>query len=130
MSEFHHEISRANLEPRVRSHDSNLDTQARALFDTNNLPHYNKEALENAARTGAINVDDLTKLRNLLAQRNHIRKTGELPPEIRNSLEHQLETAREVLGKENVYGPDQINHVFNVDLKPQDIPPIPFSTED
>src|SRR3989338_41787 len=79
-------ISRADLEPRIRDHDSNLDTQARALFDKNNLPHYNKEALENAARTGAINVDDLTKLRNLLAQRNHIRLTGELPLEAQEAM--------------------------------------------
>ena len=130
MPEFRSDISRADLEPRIRDYDSNLDTQARALFDKNNLPHYNQSALDQSARTGAINLSDLIKLRNLLAKRNNIRKTGELPPQIRNSLEHQLETAREVLGKENVYGPDQINHVFNVDLDPQDIPPIPYSTED
>src|SRR3989338_4104966 len=65
--ESHHptdlHIFRSDLEPHVRTHDSNLDAQARALFDKNNLPHYNQEALEEAARTGAINLSDLTKLR-------------------------------------------------------------------
>ena len=130
MSEFHSDISRDRLEPRVRSYDDNLDAQARALFDKNSLPHYNQGSLEHAARTRAISLADLTHLRNLLAQRNHIRKTGELPPESTSNVEAQLETARELLGTENVYGPEQVNHVFNVDLAPQDLPPIPYSPED
>ena len=62
-----------------------------------------------------------------MKQRDHIRRTGELPREAKSDIEAQLETAREILGDENVYGPEQIAKVWHVDLDPQDIPPIPFS---
>jgi hypothetical protein len=41
-----------------------------------------------------------------------------------------IERAVEILGRENVHGPEDVELALGIKLKPEDIPPIPFTSED
>ncbi len=49
---------------------------------------------------------------------------------LRNQLGTRIDSAHDVMTDENFFGPDDVEHAFGVQLKPHEIPPIPFSIEE
>ena len=122
-------ISYDSLSSEVRPYADNLRAQIYGLLERYGAK--NPEELKAANPTDK----DLEHLADLLEQLDHIRKTGAAMEKTKRELFHldlesSLQEAREILGDENVYGPDKIQQVFEVDLAPSEIPNLPFSRED
>ncbi len=75
-------ISRHDLAPRVASYERNLFNQTRDLLRPYGITFNDADELKPQLKDNTtISIADLHRLHALLLQMNHIRTTGELPPE-------------------------------------------------
>lgn len=59
-------------------------------------------------------------------------ESSEPTPEgkLSGELKEQIRVAKEIMGNREVMGPDEVEKAFGIKLKPESIPPIPFSKEE
>jgi len=122
-------------------------TDRQKLFELINAIEYVAQPVESKRKgaereSKATTPEELEKERTLSEIekiRRKIAESGKVPEGffaeeeregLSGELSEQIKNAREILEKKDVLGPEEIEKAFNIKLKTEDVPKIPFSKED
>jgi MoxR-like ATPase len=121
-------------------------TDRQKLFELINAIEYVARPVESKRKgaereSKATTPEELEKERTLSEIekiRRRIEESGKVPEGffeekregLSGELSEQMKNAREILGKQDVLGPEEIEKTFNIKLKMEDVPNIPFSKEE
>jgi hypothetical protein len=86
------------------------------------------EKTQDIAALNTLKAESLPKMKRLIdlqTRVKRIRETGVVRPEVSGSV--SVEDAMEIMGERDVLGPEAVEKVFGIKLKPDEIPAIPFS---